>query len=427
MALRFTAALADPSLLRLPWSVPLEGWPEDDTVALPRGISRHVVRFVLVNDVVYAVKEAAQAAVEREFRLLRVLEREKEPAVRPVGVVVGRESDDGADLLPVLVTRHLPFSMPYRHLFCGPLTTDTNDRLLDALVLLLVRLHLAGFHWGDCSLSNVLFRRDATAFAAYLVDAETGEFHPEGLSNGQRLHDIEIARTNIGGELFDLAAGGLLHESVDPIRTSDDVEARYLRLWDELYAPERVPADEPHRLEARVRRLHDLGFDVEEVELLTDAEGTWFDFKPRVVEPDHHHRRMLALTGLEVQENHARVLLRDLASFRLAHGVAGANEQIVAHRWLAEAFEPVVAAVPPELRRKLEPAELYHQVLEHRWYLSEAAGAEVPLLDAVVSFLQRVLADRPDEEALLTVGPLDGDDDSLDSSTRPGDGFPPGG
>ena len=70
--------------------------------------------------------------------------------------------------------------------------------------MLLVRLHLAGFFWGDVSLSNTLFRRDAGAFAAYLVDAETGELH-DRLSDGQREHDLDIARVNIAGELMDLA------------------------------------------------------------------------------------------------------------------------------------------------------------------------------------------------------------------------------
>ena len=69
--------------------------------------------------------------------------------------------------------------------------------------MLLVRLHLAGFYWGDVSLSNTLFRRDAGPFAAYLVDAETGEFH-ETLSRGQREYDLELARINIAGELLDL-------------------------------------------------------------------------------------------------------------------------------------------------------------------------------------------------------------------------------
>ena len=77
----------------------------------------------------------------------------------------------------MLVTKHLQFSLPYRALFSQYLQPDTTRRLIDALAVLLVRLHLTGFYWGDVSLSNTLFRRDAETFAAYLVDAETGDLH----------------------------------------------------------------------------------------------------------------------------------------------------------------------------------------------------------------------------------------------------------
>ncbi len=108
------------------------------------------------------------------------------------GTVVDRTAPKGGELGGLLITRHLPFSLPYRSLFTGRGMPDLRSRLLDSLAELFVRLHLAGFYWGDCSLSNTLFRRDAGALAAYLVDAETGELHPR-LSQGQRNYDITIA------------------------------------------------------------------------------------------------------------------------------------------------------------------------------------------------------------------------------------------
>ena len=45
---RFLAAQSDSRLITLPWAIPLAEWPEENLVALPRGISRHVVRFVRV-------------------------------------------------------------------------------------------------------------------------------------------------------------------------------------------------------------------------------------------------------------------------------------------------------------------------------------------------------------------------------------------
>jgi Domain of unknown function (DUF4032)/Lipopolysaccharide kinase (Kdo/WaaP) family len=401
VGLRITAAPADPALLDLPWSTPLADWPDDRLVALPRGISRHVVRFVRIDGAVYAVKEAVERMVEREYRLLRALDRAGEPVVEPVGVVTGRQTADGEPLEPVLVTRHLEFSLPYRFLFSGSLRPETSTRLLDALAVLLVRLHLIGFFWGDCSFSNVLFRRDAGAFAAYLVDAETAELHPSGLTDGQRHHDLEIAQGNVAGELFDVAAAGLLHESVDPEATSEDVVRRYQGLWHELYAPERIKPSDRHLMEARIRRLQRLGFDVEEVQLAKGADESWIDFQPKVVEPGHHSRRLLQLTGLDVQENQARRFLADMEAFRVGTGLVDESEEIVAHRWLLESFEPTVRMVPEGMRGKLEPAEIFHEILEHAWYLSEAAGHEVGLDVVTESYIENILAFRPDEASVL--------------------------
>ena len=47
----------------------------------------------------------------------------------------------------------------------------------------------------------------------------------------------------------------------------------------------------------------------------------------------------------------------------------GDDEEIVAHDWLAKIYEPVTRAVPRELTGRLEPAEIFHEVLTHRWLL----------------------------------------------------------
>jgi hypothetical protein len=402
-----TAAPADPALLDLPWETPLEEWPPEALVALPRGISRHVVRFVRLSGRVYAVKEVGEHLAMREYRLLRDLDRLDVPAVEAVGVITGRTDQAGEPLDSALITRHLQFSLPYRALFSTTLRPDTVTRLLDALAVLLVRLHLAGFYWGDCSLSNVLFRRDAGAFAAYLVDAETGELHPQ-VSDGQREHDIDVARTNIFGELWDLQAGGFLHESIDPEETSEEIIRRYRALWHELRRPEIFAAPERHLVDNRLRRLNELGFDVAELSIQREADGDRVVVYPKVVDAGHHQRRLLRLTGLDTEENQARRLLNDLDTFRASLVPASDDpddpaddEEIVAHRWLAEVFQPAVRAVPKELRGKLEPAEIFHELLEHRWFLSEAAGFDVGMNAAVRSYVDNVLAFKPDEKAIL--------------------------
>lgn len=401
-SVRITSALVDPALIDLPWSVPLEQWPADHLVALPQGISRHVVRFVRLAGTVYAVKETRERIAEREYDLLRSLERLGAPAVEAVAIVADRVGE----LEPVLVTRHLQFSLPYRALFSHTLRPQTLDRLLDALAALLVRLHLLGFFWGDCSLSNTLFRRDAGAFAAYLVDAETGALHPR-LSDGQRGEDLEIARVNIFGEALDLQAAGLLHDSVDPEQVSDEVLRRYETLWHELTFEESVAADTRRQLDKRIRRLNELGFSVEEVAMsvVDDGDGQRrVTLRPKVVDAGHYARRLMRLTGLDAEENQARALLNDLDAYR-AECEEIQDEAQAAHQWLTEVFEPVIRAVPPNLRGKLEPPELFVQIVEHRFALSERAGRDVGLAPAVQSFLSEVLVHRPDEQAILGFDP----------------------
>jgi hypothetical protein len=402
VTLQFTTARPDPALLDLPWSTPLEEWPESTLAALPRGISRHVVRFVRLGHKVIAVKEIKADLAEREYAMLRNLRRLDVPCVEPFGIVKGRAGADGTPLDACLLTRHLQFSLPYRALFSQSLRPDTAVRLMDALALLLVRLHLEGFWWGDVSLSNTLFRRDAGAFAAYLVDAETGELHPR-LSDGQRAHDLDIAQVNIAGELMDLEAGGFLTEPTDPFEIATSIVERYHCLWSELTATERFEAGDRWRVDERIRRLNELGFDVDELSMSTDLGGTHIQITPKVVDAGHHSRRLLRLTGLDVGENQARRLLNDLDAYAAATDRQGEDEEIVAHDWLTKIYEPVTRSVPRELTGRLEPAEIFHEVLEHRWYMSERAGHDTPIDEAIQDYIRTVLPEKPEEQAVLGV------------------------
>src|ERR1019366_10726448 len=226
-----------PDFLDLPWDLPLVRWRHDRLVDVPRGISRHVVRFVRYGEAIYALKELPHRLAEREYRLLAELDRLFIPVVEVAALVTGRQvgsrrAADGDELEAVLITRHLDFSLPYRRVLGATGADDAlGDRLLDALVNLLVRVHVAGFFWGDCSLSNTLFRLDAGDLAAYVVDTETGGLHPK-LSDGQRSHDLMVAAENIAGELFDLAADGI-DRGLDPVGTAEELERRYRELWDE--------------------------------------------------------------------------------------------------------------------------------------------------------------------------------------------------
>src|SRR5450759_2849510 len=400
--LQITTAAPDPALLDLPWHIALEDWPAANLAALPRGISRHIVRFARLSGRVIAVKEIGEEVAYREYELLRALSRLDVPSVQPVGVITGRADPDGEPLEAVLITEHLQFSLPYRALFSQSLQPDTATRLIDALAVLLVQLHLLGFYWGDVSLSNTLFRRDAGAFAAYLVDAETGELH-DSLTRGQRAYDLEIARTNIIGELMDLVAGELLDEDTDTVAIGDLLATRYQDLWAALTEEESFGAGERWRVAARIEKLNALGFDVAELDMSADADGTTVRIKPKVVDAGHHSRRLLRLTGLDVQENQARRLLNDLDAFHADPIRDDEDEEFVAHEWLTDVFEPAVRSVPRDLRGKLEPAQIFHEILDHRWFLSERQSRDVPMAEATASYIDAVLRHRPDEKAVLGI------------------------
>lgn len=405
-SLSITSATADPALLDLPWDLPLESWPNEAIAALPKGISRHLVRFAHFAGHVVAIKETTAEMAKAEYEMLRMLQRLEIPCVEPVAVITNRSDAEGEALKPVLVTRHLRFSLPYRALFSQTLRPDTATRLVDALAVLLVRLHIVGFFWGDVSLSNTLFRRDAGAFAAYLVDAETCKLYEGGLSNGQRENDLEIARVNIAGELLDLEAGGRVADELDPVNISNGIVEAYRSLWAELTGSESFSSAERWRINERVNRLNDLGFDIEELAIKTDDSGTTVRIQPKVVDAGHHQRRLLRLTGLDAGENQARRLLNDLDSYRASYGKADLAEEMVAHEWLMRVFEPVVRAIPIELRGKLEPAEVFHQLLEHRWFIAQQAGHDIPLAEAVTSYINNVLRHRRDEATVI--GPSTG-------------------
>ena len=384
-------------LLALPWETPLEEWPDDVLLEVPqRGISRHVVRFVALEGHVYALKEIVEPLARKEYGLLTGFAAEGLPTVTVLGICVDRPDDQPA----ILVTRYLEYSMSYRYLFSGPRNDHSAEQLVDTMVELLVRLHLAGIFWGDCSLSNTLFRPDAGTMAAYLVDAETVERH-RSLSPGQRAYDVDLATDRVGAELLDLEYGGLLPRDIDPIETAAGLRAKYEALWDELTREVVVaPEEQRYKVAERLQRLGDLGFDAGEVELVTSPEGSRLRVQTQVAEPGHHRREFFRLTGLEVQENQARRLLNDLRSWRAwieqRDGVP-VSETVAGHRWVTEIYLPVVQSIPDALVGRLAPAEVFHEILEHRWFLSEQEGQDVGTTAAARSYFDTVLPESAPE------------------------------
>ncbi len=387
------------AVIGLPWELPLEQWPEDPALSEKRGISRHIVRLVRtdeadLNSEIYAVKETVVEFAKREYKALIELKKLGAPSVEPIAVIEGRVDTNGEELPCAIATRFLPYSLPYRVVLSQSVSAHDINNMANALAYLLVRLHLLGFWWGDCSLSNTLFRRDAEGFAAYLVDAETGEFQNK-LSDGQREHDLEIAFFNVAAELEDLQLSGVLYEGMDPIRASEAVQRRYRRLWSALKDPQKLDPNDRHAVERAMRQLHDLGFAVEEVQVSLDNETHMLSFQPRLVAAGYHVAKIKSLFGLDTQELQAKRILASYDRWYARQRVK-LGKEVMAKQWMEEVFNPILAMVPEELQGRVEKAQMFHEILENRWYMTEKLGYDVGLEAAAKSYINEVLPLRMD-------------------------------
>jgi len=326
---------------------------------------------------------------QSEFDVLRHLEIAGLPAVMAIGLAAAPERDSA-----ILITEYLAYSIQYRRLLMrfplGP--GPYRDRLLDAMASLLVDLHRAGLYWGDCSLANTLFRRDGDKIQAYLVDAETSEIHPS-LSAGQRAYDLEILVENVAFGLADLGAmqgrGDIFDDAVEAAET---VRARYIAVWEELHLEPEVAAGDRHAIRARIRRLNDLGFAIDEVAL--EPSGSTTDvvrLRVAVANRRFHAHKLQHLTGLMALEGQARLLLNDIREYQAwleSSTRAVVETERAAERWLAEVLQPAIAALIPAIGPLRDPLQAYCDVLEEKWLLSEAVGHDVGLEAAMAAYLE---------------------------------------
>jgi tRNA A-37 threonylcarbamoyl transferase component Bud32 len=397
--------VASPGLLALPWLEPLAEWNATEAPLrdIPVGPSRHLVRFVETDDGLWALKELPGRIATKEYAVLRGLETMSLPAVRPAGLVVQPHEDTS-----ILVTRFLEGSWQYRRLLMRipPNMPKHRERLLDAMASLLVDLHRNGVFWGDCSLANTLFSRDGQVLQAWLVDAETSEIHPE-LSNGQRSQDLEILVENVAGGMIDLAVR--FDQPTDTyaalIDEAASVATRYQALWDVLHAEPTFSYADRYQVEGQIRRLHDLGFAVDEVTLQSDGAGNeTLRLKVAVAARQFHATQLRDRTGLDVGEGQARILLGDLRAFqRRLQRQAGifVSDDVAARRWTNEVLLPGKEQAHAAVGRLGDAIQAYCDLLEVRWLLSEQAGHDVGDAVALDALAHRSVP--PDSAARMAV------------------------
>ena len=380
----------------LPWNRPILEWVNccSRLEEVPHGVSRHPVVFVNYDGKIYALKELPASLAVQEYTALLHLAELRLPAVGPVGYVLTHTQHGDAS---VLITHYLERSLPYRLLFMRSNQVQYRAHLLDAVAGLLVQLHLVGIFWGDCSLSNILFRRDAGTLQAYLVDAETMESHDPRLSPALRCQDLEIMDENLTGELQDLAATGLLQLGGIVSETGTYIRQQYQRLWEEITREETLVQKEHYRIQERIRALNQLGFSIGDVELRSDGNGESLHLRVMVTDRYFHRDQLYNLTGLEAEEMQARKMMNEIQEVKatLSHqNNRSSSLSMAAQHWLTAIYQPTMGALQVLVDRDTAPAELYCQVLEHKWYLSERAHQDVGHSTAVEDYLHWRMSDQ---------------------------------
>ncbi|HEX7975721.1 MAG TPA: DUF4032 domain-containing protein [Anaerolineales bacterium] len=344
---------------------------------LPRGLSRHPVVFINYDGWLYALKELPIGVAEKEYDILVRMEEMRLPSVTAVGHV---HTQTVQGPYSVLITRYLDRSLPYRSLFMSSSLSHYRVSLLDAIAGLLVQLHLSGIFWGDCSLSNTLFRRDAGALQAYLVDAETAELYPDHFPPTLRYHDLEIMEENVNGDLADLGEENLLTEGIPLLDTGAYIRLRYQGLWEEITHEDIIIPSEHYRIQERIRALNALGFSVGEVELSATEGGQQLHLRVVVTDRNFHRDQLQGLTGLVAEEKQARIMMNEIQELKATLSQAHNRStplSVAGYYWLENIYQPTLNLLRPLIDKHADPAELYFQVLEHKWYLSEKAHRDV--------------------------------------------------
>lgn len=375
----------NPDFLDLPWGSPLEGWNHERMVTMPTGLHRHPVAFVAYPEGVYAIKELPLRLAGHEFRILRFLEEQSHRAARPVGLVERDWLDPHSEGAGAVITRYVEHSFPYRRLVSGSGFGARRTQMLDALAGLLVELHMVGLYWGDCSLSNVLYRFDAGEIEAIMIDGETSELHAS-LSDGQRAEDMEIMKQNVAGEMGDIAAElGADIDSAD-LHLGSDIERRYHGLWSELTTDLVITKTDAYKIRERIARINDLGFSVNDIQVTPADGGNLVRMVTHVGGRTYNTDTLRQRTGIEASENQAKLVLSDLNYYLAKEGdVSATGKNVGTFKWLTGRFEPLIELIRSRWQGE-DPVQGYCDYLNHRIAIATARGSDVDPFEAFESW-----------------------------------------
>ncbi len=374
------------SLNSLPWSFPLETWPEHGTkfILIKSGLSRHVVRFLESGGHRFAIKETSLEAARNEIGCYERLLQLEIPTLVPIGVVVRNEGLESVNTnvglqlhqrqVGYVVTELMEKVLPDLFLFRRAFSEVSRKRIWDAVITLFVQMHTRGVYWGDASLNNMLIRfqtetvpelGNRTVLTAVLADAETVEIHPS-LSERMKAADVEFFLESMLWTDADLRASGVVR---DHIMTQDD-QAYILASYKERY---------------------DLDIEMRAFELVT-------------------HIDVDKLLGSFNVKGHGQLLLKHINEHKwYISERQGCEIPLIeaAENWYKEVFKPVCRIFNEHGLMAFFPgttaSSLYAEIMEHKYFMSEREQRDVGLLAALEDYSKKFSVHEPMQSTIATI------------------------
>ncbi|HLX57492.1 MAG TPA: DUF4032 domain-containing protein [Ktedonobacteraceae bacterium] len=398
---KFQMRAADQRRLEhLPWHLPLEEWPAHgvSTLSIRHGESRHPVIFIESEDARYAIKETTPHMAEREIRNLREIEFRGIPALSPAGIVTvpappllldqqvrGSTLQYTSGDRGYTVTHLAARVMPHALLFRLPFTRRIRHRLLGAVAVLLVELHEHGIYWGDPSLANILIRIDGRRIMAIMADAETAEIFPAAVGEGLREQDLSLFHESLVWQAEDLRQARGLAEDVEVLDDRDykyfERRYRWLRREHKHIGSHSIAPTLPQVMRM-LTTLNKLGFSL--LDMGSNAFETVIS-----VSPGWYVRRVNELLGIEIPLHYARRFYNMILGHQAVMIKEMGHEVTVeeaARDWYERYHLRAILLLRQVLTSDQDPLEAYFAVMRHKWELSEDAGYEIPLDEAVMSW-----------------------------------------
>ena len=127
-------------------------------------------------------------------------------------------------------------------------------------------------------------------------------------------------------------------------------------------------------------------------------------FQPKLVAAGYHSARLRELMGIETEELQAKRILASFDRYNARENRSGASTSELAKKWFMEVFEATISRIPEDMRGRVEHAQMFHEILENRWYLSEHKGSDVGLDFATDNYVSEILPYRRDSGVEVPVG-----------------------